>query len=249
MLIKAGDIISKSIALYRENWKLFFSYILLFFIPTGVFQIIVAIMDQRPDTLWSVLFIVAMMVLLVLVNIWFSVAFVRAIARRYTGQDAKDVRSELETAKPLFWPAVLASILAGLIILGGMILFIIPGIIFSIWYAFVLYAVALDNNTATGSLKASKDLVTGRWWSVFWRLLAPGFVFGFLAVLLQWIVGFSTYLGVTFGLAGTIISLLLITFAGLLAAPLSSAAPTILYLELKKTPKQVASPPQPAAKA
>lgn len=242
MLIKAGDIISKSIVLYRENWKLFFSYIGLFFIPTSFYQIIVTVAGDRLETTGGTIVLVLLTLLMVLINIWLSIAFIRTIADLYTGQAPKNIKTELLHAKPVFWPSIVASILAGLIIIVGTFLLVIPGIIFSIWYAFVFYAVILDKKGATESLKESKNLVVGRWWSVLWRLLAPGVVFGLLTIIIQGILGLTTYFGLSFGTIGLIISLVLITAGGLFVAPLSTAAPTILYLELKKTPARATTP-------
>ena len=68
-------------------------------------------------------------------------------------------------------PALGTELLGALIILGLTFLLIIPGIIWAIYYAFSLYAVALRNMRGRGALAYSKGLVQGQWWRVCGILL------------------------------------------------------------------------------
>jgi hypothetical protein len=68
-------------------------------------------------------------------------------------------------------PALGTELLGALIILGLTFLLIIPGIIWAIYYAFSLYAVALRNVRGRGALAYSKGLVQGQWWRVCGILL------------------------------------------------------------------------------
>jgi hypothetical protein len=245
MLIKAGEIISKSVALYRDNAKLLLSYVGLLLIPTSVLQIATVLFSQyatRSNLGMTLLLIVVFSIAISIVNVWITIAMVRAIAARYMGTSVKDVKTELSGSTPVLLTAILASILVGLVVIGGMILLIIPGIIFSVWFAFVFYAVVLDNKKTTEAMKASKALVSGRWWSVFWLLLAPGIVFAVVMIILQWTAGLLVFLPDMFGTVGMMAYLVIVTAAGLIAAPLSTTAPTILYLELKKTPTATPKP-------
>ena len=245
MLIKAGEIISKSIELYRENAKLLLSYVVLFLIPTSLLQTVSILLGQGTFGLGlgaSVIVMIVLTIVFALVNIWISIALIRAIAARYTGVVAKDMKTELHAGTAVLWSAVIASIIAGLAIFAGIILLIIPGIIFSIWFAFVMYSVVLDNKKSIESLKASKALVSGRWWTVLWLLLAPGVVFVLLMIIVQWIAGLMIFLPEMFGTFGLILYGTIVTAAGLIVAPLTTAAPTILYIELKKTPVTTPTP-------
>lgn len=53
----------------------------------------------------------------------------------------------------------------------GYILFVVPGIIFSIWFAFVMYVLLLEDIGSFKALGRSRELVKGFWWTVFARLL------------------------------------------------------------------------------
>jgi len=247
--ICAKNIISKTVELYRQNYQLFLPYLFLLFLPTGIMVIVgefFGFMLQGPATPnFSMLGIIYLLVLIIgsLATLWISLAFVRVIANRYENKTAQTKKIELQNVANLFWPALLISILTSLIIIGGFILLIVPGVIFAIWYAFSFYAVVLDQHKVMDALKTSKNLVQGRWWAVWWRLFAPTLVFVILLFLAQWLVSlpFKAILqdlsptSLAYTLIVSILTLLT-TFINLLFTPLTTAAPTILYLELKKTP-------------
>ena len=245
MLISVGNIISKSVDLYKKNTQLFLTYVGVMLIPNALIQIITATFFLGNLNF----FILGLLTFLAgLANIWISLAFIRVVAAKYVGAASTDIKDELLNVKNIFLAAIIASLLAALAIFAGVILLIIPGIIVAVWFAFGLYAVAIDNKDGVEALKASKQLVQGRWWAVFWRLVAPAIVFGILTIVVQGIgeLIFGS-LGNAFGIVVGLLGGVLVTAAALLVFPLSTAAPTILYIELKKTP--VANNPAPATKA
>lgn len=245
MLISASELLHKSIALYRANVQLFLSYMAWFFAPIAIMNV-VAIIAGTPLGTKSPPFNITMFFIIIaatVADIWIALAFTRAIARQYEVQESIPVRQALRDARKYVLPFFFASILAGLAILGGLILFIIPAIIFSLWFGFTQQAVVLDEKHGIDALSQSKILVKGRWWKVWWRLLVPSVTFGVLILIAQSIVSFPFLLliqslppaSLTAIIVATIGSLLGVA-AGLFIVPAASAAHTILYLELKKTP-------------
>lgn len=85
--------------------------------------------------------------------------------------------SELFSNAQYFLNYFLASLLVGLIILGGTILFIIPGIIFSIKLQFVAYLIVDKNMAPVDAIKRSWEMTKG----VKWQL----FLFGLLLFLIN----------------------------------------------------------------
>lgn len=67
-------------------------------------------------------------------------------------------------------PYVWIMLLWGLITLGGLVLFVIPGLIFLVWFS--LSAVVLVNEDVKGmnALLKSREYIRGRWLPVAWRL-------------------------------------------------------------------------------
>ena len=70
------------------------------------------------------------------------------------------------------WGASIGTgLLAGVIILGMTLLLIIPGIIWSLYYSFFVFIVALRGLSGKKALEYSKGIVKGQWWRVFGYLL------------------------------------------------------------------------------
>lgn len=79
-------------------------------------------------------------------------------------------------AMKYFWKYIILSILLSLILIVGFILFIIPGIIFSVWFAFATFVLVMENAGVIESLKRSKSYVKGKWWAVAIRLVVMSLI-------------------------------------------------------------------------
>ncbi|MFH1915953.1 MAG: hypothetical protein ABIJ21_01695 [Nanoarchaeota archaeon] len=73
--------------------------------------------------------------------------------------------------------AIGLSILTLIFIIPLFILFIIPGLIFSIYWSFNINALISENQSIWQSFKRSKDLVKNKWWTVFGYLLLVTIIF------------------------------------------------------------------------
>lgn len=70
--------------------------------------------------------------------------------------------------------------LAGIVGLGGFLLFFIPGIIFAVWFSLAIYILIDEDIGGLDALLKSKYYVKGRWWGVLRRFA----LFGFFSLLL-----------------------------------------------------------------
>ena len=93
--------------------------------------------------------------------------------------------SDLISQYKLAFRYFLASILQGLIVVFGYLLFIIPGIIFSIRFGFYNYLIVDKNSKIVESLKKSWEITKGSTWNLFLFYLLLGLinVLGFLALI------------------------------------------------------------------
>lgn len=66
-----------------------------------------------------------------------------------------------------WWRAMIAEFLVGLMVIGGILLLIVPGIIFMVYFMFISMVVALREEKVGAALKYSKNLVKGQWWQLF----------------------------------------------------------------------------------
>ncbi len=111
-----------------------------------------------------------------------------------------------------FWRYLGTSILYGLIVFGGMILLVVPGIIWAIQFHYASYLVIDKNMRPIEALKESSRLTAGRKWSLF----------GFFIVL------------VLVNIAGA----LLLLIGLLVTIPLSIIAGALVYKALLKSEKE-----------
>ena len=258
MLISATNIISKSFDLYKKHAILYIKYMLIMLIPTGLVAIMSSIVG--PSFLavasfgfaWTIVLYVFIMLFGSVASIWISLALIRAIRDNYLGQAGQPIKTELKNSSKLLLAAIVASILVSFITIGGFILLIVPGIIFAVWFSFSIYGIAIEEHDPILALKDSKNLVFGRWWAVLWRIVGPAIFFAFIAMAIQWLVSIpvnmldNTMLENTYGYYFIAGFLALVNLCvTLIITPLSTAAPTILYLELKKTPIEKNNPSHP----
>lgn len=73
--------------------------------------------------------------------------------------------------------------ISGFIITGGFLLFIIPGIIFLVWFAFGQFILADKNERGMNALLKSKAYVKGHWFEVFLSLFVVWIVSAFIGII------------------------------------------------------------------
>lgn len=249
MIIGTRDIISKTIDLYRSSWRFFLPYmggllistlfvsISTFFYRNGIYflattQGVIAI------TLIALLFILGQ-----LGTILLGVALIRAIALRSLDRPLPLFSQALTDALHLLPGAIVVTLLSGIAIFFGSLLFIIPGLLLSVWLIFSLHAVSIDGQPAIHALRISKTLVKGRFFPMAWRIVAPLFVLGlFYAIPNELIVIATNQLFSLLSSQQTTAALLLALGSSLLQIilviiniPLTTGAITLLYLDAKRT--------------
>ncbi len=90
------------------------------------------------------------------ISIFIGMAYIRISLRFVSGQKADF--SDLWASYPLFFKYLVGSILYGLIVLGGLILLIIPGIIWAIKYQFFGYLIIDKEMAPVAAIKRSGEI-------------------------------------------------------------------------------------------
>jgi hypothetical protein len=163
---------------------------------------------------------------------WVQAALVEAVA------DVRDGRADLTLGETFgrVWPRVLpllgASILAGIGIALGLVLFIVPGLILLTWWCLMPAAIVLENQRVFAAFGRSRQLVRGHGWSVFGVLIITYILTAVVSAVVRAIFTplpdyLSEYLA---NLAG-----------GTITAPFAAAAITMMYFRLRgETPSPAA---------
>lgn len=250
MLIGVSELIAKTWQIYRSHWKTIVAYIISFFLPTVLLFLagLAGIFISRSNALNTAANIVLLVLIVAagLFAVWNSIALTAAIGAIVRGQEVLPWKQMFLNVRRAVWPVIFAAVIVGLIVFGGTILFIIPGLIFLVWYAFAYYRIILDGFPGlSATLRASKQLVRGRWFDVAIRLAAPTILFAFCSALLR---GFAAaaliFLPVSPFADRTILNLLGAAIQAAIA-PLSIIAGVLLYQSAKNNPLPSTPPPAP----
>jgi hypothetical protein len=84
--------------------------------------------------------------------------------------------------------------LVGFVVTGGFLLFIIPGILFLVWFSFAQFILASEGDRGMDALLKSKEYVKGNWFDVFLRL----FVIWLMGILISMVPFIGPLLSITF---------------------------------------------------
>lgn len=235
----AGSIISDSWKLFTSTWKTTFKTSSLF-IYIGLAYLVAGILSQILPLLSFT--VSAISIVSVIFTTWIDIRLVLMLLKLEAGEQPLPVLEESKKAWSLFWPILAIGVLNGLFTLGAMFLFIAPGVYFSVAFAFGKIILIDQDTGETKALRASQELIRGRWLSTLWRLFACGFVFGLLilvvALLLLAVIGIiSSSLSVDVKQAPIILGAMQMFEMVIVAAalPLMTSFQIKLYRQLQKT--------------
>ncbi len=247
-LIGSGDIIVGAWRNFRRNIRTY-AECMLWFVLLRVVQWGLTVLTERfiADRALrfgvDILFAIPIMLLYTALTISL-IEMVASQLRDGRAGGRVTLRPGLRKLLPLIWVSIIVGVLVSL----GFIVFIIPGVLLLVWYRFSQDFVILDGLRGRAALIASKKLVAGRWWKAFTRIALPG-IFYMVAVM------FVTYLcyfiasailrdsGAFFGqlttkaslpTAHVLIKTVLTAAINGLALPLFVASDLILWYELKR---------------
>lgn len=196
-LSRPTELVKRAFALFFSS-KNFLSYVMIGFVPHGIYLGLLAaspLIFPRFYPLLAPLFsggraeIGTLLILAsVLVIFGFAIAFIgsfySATLFRFHFSVASELPDQLGVIVRRGWESaghlLVVSVLRGLVILGGFLLFLIPGILFALWFTFVPIIAAVEAQDVD-AFRMSKDLVTSRLWPVVGRLV----LFSLLYILPQ----------------------------------------------------------------
>jgi hypothetical protein len=129
----------------------------------------------------------------------------------------------LRAVTPVFGQLVLVGVVAGIGIVIGFVLVIVPGLyLITVWFV-VAPVVVLENPGVFPALQRSRELVRGNGWQVFGVILVLYILVGVAAFILDGLAE-SASSGV-----GIVVRVII----GVLTAPLLALASSVLYFELR----------------
>ncbi len=152
----------------------------------------------------------------------FTGMVVELVADVRDGRRDASVGQLLRAVTPVLGQLILVAIVAGVGILIGFLLIVVPGLILATMWAVAAPVVVLERPGGLRALGRSRELVKGNGWNVFAVILLLVVLVG----LLTGAVGFAAES------AGTGVGLVVRVVIGVLTAPISALAAAVLYFEL-----------------
>lgn len=165
-LPSAGALLQEALSLYVKRFSIFMGITMLTLAPLAL---VVALPFVAVLGTGMVFLLAVLLVLFVAIgSAWGQIALIYAI------KDTEERIGIMESYRR-GWGKILSywwmSFLTSIIIFGGLFLFVIPGIIFSVWFSLGIFVLIAEDRKGMDALLKSREYVRGRWGSVFWRFL------------------------------------------------------------------------------
>jgi len=132
----------------------------------GLLAVLLALFSMK----WLVFIIILLFcsVMVAFFSIWPSLAIIYIAKERDRNVGVLEaLKKTFSKILPGFW----ISLLANLTIMIGLVLLIVPGLIFWVWFSLIMPVLVSENLRGVKALSRSKELVRGKGWKVFTMLL------------------------------------------------------------------------------
>jgi hypothetical protein len=195
-----GGILDQAVQLVKNHFGLFFGIVAVLYLPFALLQgfVSLAVLPELPATpttedfrvyqeaaAQASIYTMPLTILFGFVVVPITnAAVIDAVSQCYLSKEAT-IGSSYSHATKILFPLLGTWILQMLAIMGGFILLIIPGIIFSFWFFLSSHAVVVGGESGRAALSRSKKLMQGNIGTV----IALGMVLG----VIQWGIIGGTY--------------------------------------------------------
>jgi hypothetical protein len=213
--IDIGSVISRTFSIYADQAAVLLPAAAVVFVAIGIIAALLVVIAP-------VLGIIAFVVILIGTTLYTGMV-VELVADVQDGRRDATVGQLLQAATPVIGQLILVGIIAGIGILIGFILIIIPGLILITIWSVAAPVVVLERPGAFKALGRSRELVRGNGWQVF----------GVIVVL---VIGVRIVAGIIEAIGdagGTGVGIVVRVIVEILLAPLSALAASVLYFELR----------------
>jgi len=248
MLISISDLTRQSWENYLKTWRKFLPFLLVligivlmrYFLGfAGLYLNAYTKLSSLSVDLTLFIIFLALYIL----GLWTTLSIIKNSQNLNKNIETENFKNSYINSSRYILPTILVSFLVGLILIFGSILFLIPGIIFFVWYYYSTYAIVFENESGLKSLKTSKSLVLGRWFAMGFRIIIPKIIFGIFLVIL--IIIIPAVINKIFHPSIIKYDIIIEITKGVLTAitlPLFIWSDTILYFSAKENPAFIPAP-------
>jgi hypothetical protein len=214
--LDVGGVIRRVFDIYVEQASVLLPASAVVFVITGIVSAL--LVAAAPG-----LAVVALLLSLVAGTL-FTGMVVELVADIQDGRRDHSPGELLRSATPVLGQLILVGIVAGIGIVIGFFLIIVPGLILLTIWSVAAPVVVLERPGVFASLGRSRELVRGNGWQVF----------GVIFVLFFLVLFISSGIEIAADAAGTAAALVARVVVGVLTGPFSALAAAVLYFELRR---------------
>jgi hypothetical protein len=175
----AGDILRSSLTIYWNNLTTFSAIYVLPMLPFLIIQAVAELLEDRLLVALITLFSVA-------VSLLVTAGITVAVSDVCLGHQPDVARSYRRAFSEMPGKVVGTSLLLWVIIVLGLVLLVVPGLIFSLWYLFAIPVVVLERVGGMAALRRSRELGKGLYMRnvgvyllLFVTFFTPAYILGF----------------------------------------------------------------------
>ena len=213
--LDVGGVIRRVFQIYVEEASVLMPAAAVVFVFTGIIAALLVVANPG-------LLLVALIIDLVAVTL-FTGMVVELVADVQDGKRDASPGRLLRAVTPVFGQLILVGIVAAIGIVIGFFLIIIPGLILITIWSVAAPVVVLERPGVFAALGRSRELVRGNGWQVFGVIFVLYFLVGVFSLIVE---GAAESAGSGAGIVVRVI-------VGVLTAPLSALAASVLYFELR----------------
>src|ERR1019366_3553003 len=205
--LDVGAVIRRVFHIYIDQASVLMPAAAVVFVITGIVSAVLAATG-------SFIAVLLALVISIVAGTLFTGMVVELVADVQDGRRDATPGQLLRAATPVIGQLILVGIVAGLGIVIGFFLIIVPGLILITIWSVAAPVVVLERPAGLGALGRSRELVRGNGWQVFGTIVA---------VVLDGIANS----------AGTGAGIVVRVIVGVLTAPLTALAAAVLYFDLR----------------
>jgi len=166
--LSVGEILDVSFQLYRRH---FAALAMVALICSGLPVLLSLFIEASGGMLQHVWLTLAYYLIFVVLSAIATAATVFIVSESYLGRPLSAAEA-LSRAAPLLWRVIACSVLTGLLVMAGFLLFVIPGIVLVCGVILAFPVLVLEpGTTASGALSRSWALTRGSRWRIFGMLV------------------------------------------------------------------------------
>lgn len=210
-----GAVVRRVFRIYVDQAPVLMPAAAVVFVFTGVLSSVLATAGNGALLLSELIGLVAVTL--------FTGVVVGLVADVQAGRPISSPGKLLKGVTPVFWQLIGVAILAGVGVVIGFFLLIVPGLMLLTMWSVVAPVVVLERIGGTQALRRSRELVRGDGWQVF----------GVIVVLDVMVTILALFIDAGGDSAGSAVGLVVTVIVGVLSAPIPALAAAVVYFDLR----------------